>query len=187
MTANKNKAKPPGELPWSVPIAITDIPDGGRRFDLLADEATRVEVARIAGLRALPQLRARFDVNRHGPDGLHVVGEVLATVGQDCVVTLEPIDNEIREKVDLIFSPPGAPVASQEGEEDADLMDPDEPEPLIGGTVDLGTLATEFLIVGIDPYPRKPGAIFESPADEDESAHPFAALAALKKGSEAKE
>ena len=30
------------------------------------------------------------------------------------------------------------------------------PEPLIGGIVDLGALATEFLILGLDPYPRKP-------------------------------
>ncbi len=37
------------------------------------------------------------------------------------------------------------------------------PEPLVGGTVDLGAIATEFLILGIDPYPRKPGAEFDAP------------------------
>ena len=40
----------------------------------------------------------------------------------------------------------------------------EEPEPLIGNSVDLGLLATEFLILGVDPYPRKPDAAFEAPA-----------------------
>ena len=52
----------------------------------------------------------------------------------------------------------------------------DAPEPLVDGTVDLGAIATEFLILGIDPYPRKPGAVFEAPPAGDGSAHPFAAL-----------
>ena len=50
------------------------------------------------------------------------------------------------------------------------------------GVVDLGAVATEFLLLGIDPYPRKPGAVFDAPPAGDPSSHPFAALAALKKG-----
>ena len=57
----------------------------------------------------------------------------------------------------------------------------DGPEPLAGGAVDLGAIATEFLILAIDPYPRKPGAVFEPPDVGDDSDQPFAALAALKK------
>jgi hypothetical protein len=37
------------------------------------------------------------------------------------------------------------------------------------------------LILGLDPYPRKPDAIFQASAVGDDAAHPFAALAALKK------
>ena len=48
--------------------------------------------------------------------------------------------------------------------------------------VDLGVVATEFLSLGIDPYPRKAGVEFAAPAVEDDTPHPFAALAALKKG-----
>ena len=187
MTSGKAKAKPPSKLPWSVPVAVADIPESGKQFDLIADESTRAEVAQVAGLRSVARLQATFNVVRHGSDGLRVDGEVSATVGQNCVVTLEPIDNEIKEDVNLVFMPRPAPAVSQDGAEGLDLIDPDEPEPLIGGTIDLGALATEFLIVGIDPYPRKPDATFDCPAEQDESAHPFAALAALKKNSEAKE
>ena len=59
------------------------------------------------------------------------------------------------------------------------------PEPLVDGMIDLGALATEFLILGIDPYPRKPGIVFEAPMRRRQSAQPFAALAALKKGAAA--
>ena len=54
------------------------------------------------------------------------------------------------------------------------------PEPLIDGVVDLGALATEFLILGLDPYPRKPGAVFELPQDVKPDPGPFAALAGLQ-------
>lgn len=187
MSANKPANKAASKLPWSVPVAISGIPEGGKRFDLVADEATRAAVAQIAGLRSLPRLQATFDVARYGSDGLRVAGEVSATVGQTCVVTLDPIDNEVKEGIDLVFTPPSAPVADDDADSDAEIIEPGDPEPLIGETIDLGALATEFLIVGIDPYPRKPGATFEPPAVEDDSEHPFAALAALKKNPDAKE
>jgi hypothetical protein len=59
---------------------------------------------------------------------------------------------------------------------------------MVQGAVDLGALATEFLLLGIDPYPRKPGVAFAPPADTPgPSGHPFEALAALKKSSKVKE
>ena len=54
-------------------------------------------------------------------------------------------------------------------------------------SLDLGAIATEFLILGLDPYPRKPDAIFQASAVGDDATHPFAALAALKKGQGRKE
>ena len=55
------------------------------------------------------------------------------------------------------------------------------PEPIINGAIDLGALATEFLILGLDPYPRKPGVSFDKPVETDDPQdHPFAALAGLK-------
>ena len=164
--------------PWSVPLALSDVPESGRHLNLFADRQTRDAVAEHAGLTALTRLEASFDVMPHGRGGLHVVGRVSATVGQTCVVTLEPLKNEIDEAIDLVFAPAEAPPI---GGAEVDLSAADAPEPLMGGGVDLGEIATEFLILGLDPYPRKPDAIFQSaPAGED-SANPFAALAALKK------
>jgi uncharacterized metal-binding protein YceD (DUF177 family) len=169
------------ERPWSVPFSVHEVPETGRRVELHADAQTRAAVAALAGVRDLPRLEAAFEVTRHGQAGLRVTGRVSATVGQVCVVTLEPMQSEIDEPVDLVFAPPAAPVASDRASA-ADEIEVTEnaPEVLVGGTVDLGAVATEFLILALDPYPRKPGAVFEGPAVEDDAGHPFAALAALK-------
>ncbi len=176
------KSPPSSPSPWQVPVAVDDIAPTGQHFDLVADGGVRAAVARIAGLRDLPRLEGRFDVTRQGANGLHVTGSVSATVGQNCVVTLEPLDNEIEEAVDLIFMPP--PDRPPQGEEpDAEPRDVKwgAPEPLIGGVVDLGALATEFLMLGLDPYPRKPDAVFEPPPERKPDGGPFAALAKLTK------
>ncbi len=172
------------KLPWSVPVALSDIPDTGRRFELSANEETRAEVAKLAGLRALPRLEAAFDLAPHGAQGLRVTGRVAARVGQTCVVTLDPIENEVDENVNVLFAPPMEAPADREGATGVaeKNIDPDAPEPLAGDVIDLGSLAIEFLLLGIDPYPRKPGVAFEPQPAKDAGAHPFAALAALKKG-----
>lgn len=161
---------------WRVPVRIENIPEGGAPFALEADAAARAGVAAAVGLDGLPRLQAKFDVRRRGRDGLQVVGTISATVQQSCVVTLEPLTNEIREEVNLIFAPEPAALSS-----DALADAPEPPDPLIDGTVNLGAVAVEALLLGIDPFPRKPGAAFAAPASEEPDASPFAALTALKK------
>jgi Large ribosomal RNA subunit accumulation protein YceD len=171
---------------WSYPIKRADIPETGRHFDLVADAGTRAAIARLAGVPAMSRLEAELEVTLHGRGGLQVTGAVTATVEQTCVVTLEPIENEIDEPIDLVFVPAGSTAAPPlEADERGEIEIPvdDQPEVLIDDTVDLGVIATEFVMLGIDPYPRKPGAVFEQPtADgDDDQGRPFAALAALER------
>ena len=166
------------EHPWSVPIRVEDVPEGGRHFELAADEATRARLAEVAGVNGVTRLHAAFDVRRQGGSGLHVVGEISATIRQTCVVTLDPVVNDVIEAVDLVFAPGG----SVTGPAIPVSLDAEEsPEPMSDGVVDLGAVATEFLVLGIDPYPRKPGAVFELPQDSDREESPFAPLATWKK------
>lgn len=168
--------------PWSAPVAIQDIPETGLHLDLQPPEAVRTELAKFAGLRDLPRVSAVFDLERRGA-AVHVRGRVTALVGQTCVVTLEPIESEVDEPVDVAFVP--RPPGGETGESETVGHDAETgeegPEPLVGRTVDLGALATEFMVLGVDPYPRKPGATFAPLKVADEGGHPFAALAALKK------
>lgn len=170
--------------PWRAPVRRDDVPESGLHIDLTADEATRAAIAALAGVPGVSSLAASFDVARQGK-GLRVEGEVTAAVEQTCVVTLEPMTSEIREPIDLVFMPPDAAAPTHatrdEAEEEIDLEAADDPEPLVDGAADLGAAATEFLLLAIDPYPRKPDAVFDSPDPGDAGGHPFAALAALKK------
>lgn len=166
------------ERPWSVPVAVAEIAETGSHFDLVADAATREAVARLAGLRDLPCLEASFDVERRG-EGAAVRGEIRGDVGQTCVVTLEPIEAHVKEAVDLVYAPTAA-----EGDRSSHRSGAEElPEVLEDGTIDLGAIATEFLILGLNPYPRKADATFAAPMEGEKPAKPFAALAALKKPS----
>jgi hypothetical protein len=180
------------ESPWSIPVRIETVPEEGAHFDLAADDNVRATIAALARLQALYRLQASFDVTRRGR-GLHVVGEISGRVGQACVVTLEPVENEIREVVDLVFAPdvgrPRSGFATEDRDSQAlgseemaagDLSAGEPPEELVDGTVDLGALAVEFLLLGIDPYPRKPGVVFQATSTGEASSHPFAALAKLK-------
>jgi len=167
---------------WSVPVRADGVPEGGRHVKIHADSRTRDALARAAGLLGLARLDAVFDLARYGRSGLRVTGTVSASVRQACVVTLDPVDNEIEEAVDVVFAPgheAAAPEVVLSPDGAAGASEP--PEPLVNGIVDLGAVAIEFLMLGIDPYPRKPGAVFALPEAEKPSDHPFAALAALHK------
>jgi hypothetical protein len=180
MTRAMNERRREGH--WSAPVTLHEVPLTGRRLELAADEATRAAIAKSVGLRALPRLEATFDVSRHGAEGLRVVGRVSASVGQVCVATLDPIENQVEETIDLVFVPGAASAADDGAGRDGTEEAADEtPEPLLNDTVDLGVIATEFLILGIDLYPRKPDAVFQPPPVEDTAEHPFAALAALRR------
>jgi uncharacterized metal-binding protein YceD (DUF177 family) len=168
-----------------VPVRISEIPEEGRDYSLDADERTREAIAATVGVEAIPRLHAAFTLTRRGRDGLHVTGEITALVSQTCVVTLEPMQSDVSEPVDIAFTAAGKRSSSGVAVElSVDAAEP--PEPLENGIVDLGRVAVEFLALGIDPYPRKEGAAFELPvsageAAEAAAAHPFAALQALKK------
>jgi uncharacterized metal-binding protein YceD (DUF177 family) len=185
MSREREPVRESARDPWrAAPVIVAQIPEAGLHREIEADPAARRAMADIAGLREVVAARATFEL-RLKPDGkVHVTGRVQARVGQDCVVTLDPVENEIDEPVDLIFAPPDqipqmADLVDDDLDDDAEVPDP--PEPIVNGQIELGRIATDALFLGIDPYPRKPGAVFETEiAPEDPEEHPFAALRALQ-------
>jgi uncharacterized metal-binding protein YceD (DUF177 family) len=172
------------ENPWSSAVIVAQIPETGLHRDVEANAGERHRLAEVAGLREVISADASFDLAVMGGGRVQVTGRVRSRVGQTCVVTLEPVENDIDEAVDLIFAPPEqiptlAHLIEQAADSDAEIPDP--PEPIVDGAIDLGRIATDALLLGIDPYPRKPGAVFDLPAiPPDPEDHPFAALKALK-------
>jgi uncharacterized metal-binding protein YceD (DUF177 family) len=169
--------------PWRSPVLVAQIPDVGLHRDIEADAGTREAMAELAKVREIRQARASFDVTLRRDGRVHVAGQVRGVVGQICVVTLDPMESAIDEAIDLEFAPPEQiPQLSDlvDAAEESDEEIPDPPEPIVNGTIDLGRVATDALFLAIDPYPRKPGAVFEPKLEAaDPGDHPFAALKAL--------
>jgi len=173
--------------PWRVPVIVAQIPDTGLHREIDASPRERETMAEIAGLREVVSAHASLDVMPKSGGRVHVAGRVRARIGQTCVVTLEPIESDIDEEIDLLFAPEAEArqladlIEEGQDDQDRDVAEPEPPEAIVNGVIDLGRLATDALFLGIDPYPRKPGAVFEHEEEaRDPEDHPFAALKSLQ-------
>ncbi len=104
------------------------------------------------------------------------------------MLTLEPVDEHVTEEISVTFLPADEIEApSPDDEIEIRVDEEDGPEPLDGRNVDVGALVAEHVAVGLDPYPRAPGAVFEPHIEDDpEADKPPSPFAALKpKGDEA--
>lgn len=181
-----------GPDPWRAPVTVAHIPDTGLHRELEASAAERQAMADLAGVRDILSAQASFDVVPKSGGRIQVTGHVRARVGQTCVVTLDPMESEIDEEVDLIFAPEAEVrrladliEEGQDDEEPPEVADP--PEAIVNGIIDLGRIATDALFLAIDPYPRKPGVVFEAEVTAlDPEDHPFAALKALQDNKQGK-
>jgi uncharacterized metal-binding protein YceD (DUF177 family) len=168
------------EMPWSQPIEVAGLPPEGRTYELVPDEATRERLAAVANVVAIASLKVSLLARPLGEDGAEVTGSLRGVVRQTCVVSLEEFDNKIAESIAVDFA---AEVQSKAETDDEEEIE-DLPDPIVDGKIDLGALATEFLILAIDPYPRKPGAALEVKDVPEESPeprrNPFEQLSGLK-------
>jgi uncharacterized metal-binding protein YceD (DUF177 family) len=181
-TTSDDRGATPDRSPWRAFVPVGQIPDSGLHREIVADEATRAALAEAANLREISAAGAVFDLTPRSGGRVEVRGRVQARVGQTCVVTLEPLENEIDEEVDLMFAPAEQiPELAEPADSNDDYEMAEPPEPIENGMIDLGRLATDVLYLAIDPYPRKEGAEFvPEVAAADPEDHPFAALKALK-------
>lgn len=161
--------------PLSRPVSVTRLPPEGDEVAVEATPEERAALAKDFKLPAIHALEGRFRMTGT-PKRVHVEGVVKARVSQICVVTLEPFEDEIEEEVEVDFASPAAGAAAGA----AEGPDYEPPEEITGGQIDLGALTAEFLALGLDPYPRKPGADFAYEGQGDAPDTPFAALGKLK-------
>lgn len=91
--------------PWRVPVMVAHIPDTGLHRELEASAAERQAMADLAGVREVLSVHADLDVVPKSGGRLQVTGRVRARIGQTCVVTLDPMESDIDEEVDLTFAP----------------------------------------------------------------------------------
>lgn len=170
----------PDTSPLSKPVLVASLPDEGLTLKIAPDAGVRAALAEDFGIPGIPALTAQVTLVPGRKGAVHVTGHVDAVVTQTCVVTLEDFDAPVSEDIDLTFAPEDQLPEVRPGAE-IDVTELDIPDPLVDGTIDVGAVVAEFLALGLDPYPRKPGAAFEGPDEPGpEQTSPFAALSRLR-------
>ncbi len=173
---------------FSRPVDVRSLPAAGLDLRISAEPAEREAVARDLGAVSVAELSGAFSARPGARGQVLVHGAARARVTRECVVTLEPFEETVEEKVDLVFAPApdhapahGRLTTGRSEHEDVDLAalsSVDPPDPIVDGRIDFGALLVEFVMLGLDPYPRKPGAVFKG-GDGEGEASPFGALGGL--------
>ena len=170
--------------PFSRPFPVDEWHADEVTVSITADERERAALAAAFDVPAIAALSAEFALERVGRNRIEVHGHMEATVTRICVVSLDPFESKVSEAIDVTFAPEAEAraakdraVADQGGHGPATTEEP--PDPIVDGRIDLGALAAEFLALGLDPYPRKPGVDFAALVDAP-PASPFAILGRLK-------
>jgi hypothetical protein len=161
-------------------VVIADIPKRGLDVKIEASPEERERIAREFELPSLNSLIATYHVVPIA-GGVRARGAVTASLQQVCVISLDPFETEVSEEVDLTFAdePRHGHLEGLQGREISISPEEEDPaEPIVDGKIDLGAVSLEFLALGLDPYPRKPGVelAHRSPAEE-KPLSPFAVLA----------
>jgi len=164
--------------PYSEPLRLHMIGAGLTR-DLTPDAEAVKRIIKALDLQSLENFTASITLIPT-VSGWRMEGRVVADAVQTCGLTLEPLPVTVNRKftVNLIE----AVVRDDQDEEDQEIdieLDDSTPDEVEDGRVDLGMYAVEQLSLSLDPFPRKPGAVFEQPPEPVEIS-PFAVLKGLQ-------
>lgn len=197
--------------PFSRLADVRGLPAVGSPAHIVADATERERLARLWDAPSVESVEGEFRLVPGKRGEVAVRGVARARLTRTCVATLEDFPVEVEEEVDVVFAPepdkrparaavtPGRARREREEVDLAALAAVDPPDPIVDGRIDLGALTAEFVALGLDPYPRRPGAVFHG-GDQDvdgadvdggrtsdkkageEASSPMAALSGLKPG-----
>lgn len=145
------------------PLPARNLPAAGRPFRVSAspDEcrelAQRFELLAVNSLTAEGALFPEADGER-----VRLEGRLIADVVQTCVVSLDPVPAHIDVPFQRLYGWSAGGERKDEADDEVflDLDDELPLERLSSDTVDVGEATAEQLALELDPYPRKPGALF---------------------------
>ena len=161
--------------PLSRLVDVANVPPHGTLVHVVATDEECAALAKDFKLPAIRSLKGDYRLTGSAK-GVHAAGTVTAEITQICVVTLEEFDSTLTETVEVDFAEP----SGMPPEPPTEMHEYEPPDEIVNGHIDLGALTAEFLALGLDPYPRKPGVDFDFVGDERRES-PFATLSKLKR------
>jgi len=163
--------------PWRETVRFSELARGPVERRIAPEGPQLAALGKQLGVDALESLTAEVKVSPW-LDGAEIRGDFSARVVQTCGVTLEPLENTVVGDLHVRLLPTGSPNLPGEDAE-IDLEADDPPDAVDGDEIDIAAYVVEHLALEIDPFPRKPDAVFEPPQAEEETS-PFAVLKRLK-------
>lgn len=164
---------------FSYKIDVSRIPVSGMKLALCADEKQCSALAERFGLRAVPELRAEVVLTRINKKRIRMKAAFDARVVQECVVTLEPFEQQVHDDFVIVFSSEEES-SVRKNEVDLDMGEEDDIEFLESEKIDVGELISEYFSLALDPFPHAPGAVFQSETDDKDEKNAFSVLENLK-------
>jgi len=161
--------------PFECWVRADSIPSLGRTYKLKPSPHTFSDIAKRLDIPKVLDLSGKITAKPNSA-GMIVHGEVHAVLKRTCVVTLESLDEEIREVFTVRYVKELTEEAEENQREDEDL------EPLnVDQPVDFADLLIQQVALTMAPYPRKPGTDdLAKDRHLDDEKSPFDILKQLK-------
>ena len=143
---------------FSRTVRALDIGEGGLQLSFSAEKAERDLLARRFGLVGIRRLVADVCLLRSTDDDerIYLDGHISADFVQTCVVSLRPIEKHVDDFFSVVF----ASISASTPKRDLfTLEDPDPPNFISDGRLEIGGCIAENLALLLDPYPRDPDAV----------------------------
>lgn len=161
----------------------------GAALEITASDSERAALTKRFGFLGLPALSARVTVDSRMGGQVVVEGRLRGKIVQACILTLDPVTQDVDETFRIVFKQGLAEERDPESGEALVSAQNDAPEPLTGNLLDVGEIVAEQLSLAAAPYPRRPGVKLEDVLPKsrpgraprgEQRRHPFAGLAALR-------
>ncbi len=152
---------------WSHLVEIDEVGGESKTFNFKATEQERTDLARRMGLISVESAQASVTVQRVSGGLIHAMGIIRADLTQSCVVSLGPVPAKIEDEFEgwfgdkdkaLSFAKARNEREAKKAHTELEILEESvDPEPIVNGKIDLGELATQYLSLALDPYPRAEG------------------------------
>ncbi|WP_273760163.1 DUF177 domain-containing protein [Bartonella sp. ML70XJBT.G] len=166
------------------PVLVRSLPAKGIRVHICANQRECAHLAKNHALVEVKSCEGKFHIFPWKKHGVRIKGLLQARIMQLCVVTLEPLENIIHEKIEVVFVPEDSNllkpnILEDTGELFLDAEGQDMPEVFYGDKIDIGAIMEEFFELSINHYPRKEGVkmcVVENEEKSEQKSSPFAVL-----------
>ena len=174
-------------------VRISNIPNDGIDIQLQLQEMDIQQLAMAVNADQIVNISFNVHLKPAGKDRISATGHIAADITHACIVTQDPIVQQLREEIDTRFWPEKLvqkwlEAANEPSQQSSTFALEDEPESYSDGEIAIGQFLYEEFVSAVDLYPRKVEADFDwqksefNVQNEEEAAleNPFSVLAPLK-------